>query len=436
MTRTVVSLSAMILSIVLLVSGNAFLSTLLGIRLSLEDIDARTIGWVLVCYSIGFVLGTLYVPRVIARVGHIRTFAVFAAAAAIAALLYPMFINTLFWAALRALSGFAVAGVLLVIESWFSSRATSENRGALFAVYQMVFFTAVAGGQLIINLGDPASFRLFTVAAILLAVALIPLSLTRMEAPPVEVTERMSFFDLLRESTSGVGGSLICGVLIGAFYALGPVYATMIGLDLRGTSAFMAVAIIAAMALAWPIGKICDRYDRRRVLVLVSLLAAIAATVAASVGISNSLVLVVAVGVFTGLSASLYPIAVAITHDWISHNRIVAASASLLLSFGIGSIIGPVVLAELMGLTGPQGLFLGSAGFLILLALLINYQIRTTRDIPVEEQEHYINATPQTLSTMLEIDPRNEDFHAAFEAATGDTSPDHTPSDPENATHQ
>jgi MFS family permease len=189
----------------------------------------------------------------------------------------------------------------------------------------------------------------------------------------------------------------------------------MIGLDLSRTSAFMAVAIISAMVLAWPMGKICDHYDRRRVMVLVSLLAAIAATVAALVGVSNSLALVLAVGVFTGLSASLYPIAVAITHDYVSHSRIMAASASLLLSFGIGSIIGPIVLAELISLTGPDGLFQGSAGFLIALALLINYQIRTTPDIPVEEQEHFINTTPQALSSMTEIDPRNEDFHTAAE---------------------
>ena len=90
MTRMVVSLSALIMSIVLLVSGNAFLMTLLGIRLSIEQVSPDVIGWVLVCYSIGFVLGTLYVHKIIGRVGHIRAFAVFAAIAAVAALLYPI----------------------------------------------------------------------------------------------------------------------------------------------------------------------------------------------------------------------------------------------------------------------------------------------------------------------------------------------------------
>ena len=154
MTRMVASLSALILSIVLLVSGNAFLMTLLGIRLGIEQVAPDIIGWVLVCYSIGFVLGTLYVHRIIGRVGHIRAFAVFAAFAAVASLMYPMALSMGFWAFLRVLSGFSIAGVLVVVESWFSSRATNANRGALFAVYQVVFYLSAAGGQLLVNVGD------------------------------------------------------------------------------------------------------------------------------------------------------------------------------------------------------------------------------------------------------------------------------------------
>ena len=262
MTRMVTSLSALILSIILLVSGNAFLMTLLGIRLSIEAISPDIIGWILVCYSIGFVLGTLYVHRIIGRVGHIRAFAVFAAAAAVTSLLYPMAVSEIFWAVLRVLSGFSIAGVLVVIESWFSSRATNANRGALFAVYQIVFYLSAAGGQLIVNIGDPANFMPFSIAAILLALALMPLALTKMEAPVIEQVQRISIFTLARESFSGVAGALICGVMIGGFYALGPVYATLVGLDVARTSTFMASAIVAAMILAWPLGRLCDRFDR------------------------------------------------------------------------------------------------------------------------------------------------------------------------------
>ncbi|WP_303290008.1 MFS transporter [Marinobacter sp. SS5-14b] len=415
MTRMVASLSALILSIVFLVSGNAFLMTLLGIRLSIEDVSPDVIGWVLVCYSIGFVVGTLYVHKIIGRVGHIRAFAVFAAMAAVVSLMYPMAVSTLFWAVLRVLSGFSVAGVLVVIESWFSSRATNANRGSMFAVYQIVFYLSAAGGQLIVNVGNPSDFLPFSLAAILLTLALIPLSLTRMEAPPIEQTSRMSVFKLARESFSGVAGALISGVLIGGFYAMGPVYATMVGLDVAKTSTFMASAIIAAMLLAWPLGLVCDRFDRRRVMFWVALTAASSATGVAVMGATNLALLTLLVGLFTGLSATLYPIAVAITNDRMDSNRIVAASATLLLSYGIGSVIGPITMAELINLLGPSGLFYGNAGFLVLLAVITSYRITHTEDVPVAEQEHFVPAMPEASPVLSEIDPRNEEFHESPE---------------------
>ncbi|XKH02280.1 MFS transporter [Marinobacter nauticus] len=415
MTRMVASLSALIFSIVLLVSGNAFLMTLLGIRLSIEQISPDVIGWVLVCYSIGFVLGTLYVQKIIARVGHIRAFAVFAAMAAVVALMYPMAVSALFWGVLRVLSGFSIAGVLVVIESWFSSRATSANRGALFAVYQIVFYLSAAGGQLFVNVGDPADFLPFSLAAILLTLALVPLALTRMEAPVIEQAHRLSVFKLARQSFSGMAGALISGVMIGGFYALGPVYATLVGLDVTRTSTFMASAIVAAMLLAWPLGRVCDRFDRRRVMFWVSLSAASAAIGVAVFGATQLALLTVLVGLFTGLSATLYPIAVAITNDRMDSSGIVAASATLLLSYGIGSVIGPITMAELINLLGPSGLFYGNAGFLLLLAVITSYRISHTADVPVAEQEHFVPTMPEASSVLTEIDPRNEEFHQIHE---------------------
>lgn len=416
MTRMVTSLSALILSIVLLVSGNAFLMTLLGVRLSIEAVSPSIIGWILVCYSIGFVLGTLYVHLIIGRVGHIRAFAVFAAMAAVCALLYPMAVSEVFWAILRALSGFSVAGVLVVIESWFSSRATNANRGALFAVYQIVFYLSAAGGQLLINVGEPSSFIPFSLAAVLLTLALIPLSLTRMDAPVIEQTDRLPFFTLARESFTGVSGALTCGVMIGSFYALGPVYATLVGLEVSRVSTFMAGAIVAAMILAMPLGLVCDRFDRRRVMFWVAVTAGISAVLVGILGAERMWVLTLLVGLFTGLSATLYPIAVAITNDRMESSRIVAASATLLLSYGVGSVIGPIVMAELVGIMGPRGLFFGNAGFLVVLAVITSYRISHTDDVPVADQEHFIPAMPESSPVLTEMDPRNDDFQQSHEA--------------------
>jgi len=127
-------------------------------------------------------------------------------------------------------------------------------------------------------------------------------------------------------------------------------------------------------------------------------------------GGSGSWTLTLFVGVSTGLSAALYPMAVAITNDRMESNRIVAASATLLLSYGVGSVIGPVVMAELINLIGPSGMFIGNAGFLLVLALITGFRISYTEDVAVEDQEDFVPAMPEASPVLAELDPRNEEF--------------------------
>jgi len=418
MRQTIVSLSSLIVSIILLVMGNAYLMTLLGLRLSIEEFSASVIGWILAFYSIGFVAGTLYAGRIIEKVGHIRAFAVFAAVLTASILAYPMAIEASLWGALRALGGFVMAGLMIVMESWFSSRADNRNRASLFAIYQIVFFLSTAGGQVLIRVADPSGFIPFSLAAVLVVLALTPLSLTKRESPSITKSERLSLTRLYRTSSAGTLGALIAGLLISAFYAMGPVFADRIGLDLQQLSNFMASAIIAAMLLAWPIGRVCDRFDRYRVMLVVTVVAGISSLVAAVIstfGNYSPLALLLFVGLYMGLSAAIYPIAVAITNDLMESHQVTAASTALLLSYGVGSIIGPLLSALFMELLGAKGLFISNA--LVLGGLSLFMLVGPSRHHPeVAQQEHYYTTSPEAGLGLSELDPRYTEFEQSAEA--------------------
>lgn len=404
------ALSTLILSILLLITGNAFLMTLLGVRLSLEGMQPALIGPILACYSLGFVIGTLHADKLIARVGHIRTFSTFAAVACCATLLHPLWINMIWWGLLRFLSGYAMASLLIVLESWFSSRANNSNRGTLFAIYLITFYLATALGQLLLNAGDPGSFKLFSITALLLSLALIPIALTRLEAPALGHVQPVALRELWRRAPLAFTASLISGVIISAFYAMGPVYASRNGLSLGELSTFMSVAVFAAMIFAWPIGKICDRYERRSVLLWIALGAAFASLPGALAGTLTLPLLIVSGAAFMGLAAALYPIAVAILNDRIDSHQIVAASAGLLMAYGIGSCIGPLLTSALMTAIGTRGFFVGNMLMLIPLSLLSRYWIQHVDPLPLAAQEHYVPAVPASTAAIVEIDPRNESF--------------------------
>ncbi|MBA4503190.1 MFS transporter [Marinobacterium marinum] len=410
MRLLVISLLALFASLSLLIIGNSFLITLLGLRFSLLGIDPSTIGMVMVCYSAGFVVGSLYADRVVRRVGHIRAFAVFAAIAAMAALIYPMTYNVWHWGILRGIGGLSIAALFITIESWFSAVATNANRSKIFSLYQIAAYSATSLGQLLIGGGNPINYALFSLAALLIIAGIIPLSLSRMKSPEIpETTERMSLRQLIQMAPLGVTAAFTGGIFLGSFYSLVPLFASMTGLKNDQISLYMFASILTAMLLAWPIGWICDRAKRSYVLLIILVLAG-GASAANTLVIEQDFTLrLIALCICMGLASTVYSIGVAITNDMMDSSHIIAASSGLLLSYGIGSVIGPLASSALMSYYGPGALFQMLAAALALMAGYTLYRQYRVPPLPVEAQEHFIPAIPD-VHPIPEIDPRNEEF--------------------------
>lgn len=410
MRLLVISLLALFVSLSLLIVGNSFLITLLGLRFSLLGIEPSTIGIVMVCYSAGFVVGSLYADRVVRRVGHIRAFAVFAAIAAMAALIYPMTYNVWHWGLLRGINGLTIAALFITIESWFSAVATNTNRSKIFSLYQIAAYSAAALGQLLIGNGNPINYVLFSLAALFIIAGIIPLSLSRMKSPEIsDSSEHMSLRQLVRLAPLGVMAAFTGGIFLGSFYALVPLFASMTGLENDQISLYMFASILAAMLFAWPIGWICDRAKRSYVLLIILVLAGGACA-------ANALVIELDFGwrlltlcICMGLASTVYSIGVAITNDMMDSSQIIAASSGLLLSYGIGSVIGPLISSALMEYYGPGALFQTLATSLVLMAGYTLYRQYRVPPLPVEAQEHFVPAIPD-VHAIPDIDPRNEEF--------------------------
>lgn len=409
--RLVSSLFALFFSVALLVVGNSFLMTLLGLRLSFDDVDPRMIGGLMVAYSIGFVMGTLYATNIVQRVGHIRAFAVFCAFLAIAGLCYPMSSEYLLWLSLRLLGGFAMAGLLLVAESWFSAIATNENRSTIFSLYQVCFYMAAALAQLLVMLGSPENFFLFSLAAAILIAAIIPLGLTRMQAPILESIERLSLRKVFLISPLGLISALMSGILISSFYGVGPLFASLAGFTVDQVAWFMSLSIFAAMLFAWPVGWVCDRLDRVKML---SYLCGGAAVFSFLICISlpnlSVAMLVVINSAFMALVAAIYPVGVALMNDRVAHSQMISASATLLLSFGVGSCIGPILSSSLIEVFSGIGMYMGNTVLLVLLCGYTQYRLGKGYTVDVEDQEPFVPLMPEASSVINELNPLNENF--------------------------
>ena len=380
---------ALLLGLALLMLGNGLQGTLLGVRASLEGFSTQTTGFVMTGYFVGFLLGSIIGPKLVNNVGHIRVFAALASILSAAMLLHSIFIEPITWFAIRVVNGFSVAGLYLVVESWLNDAATNRTRGQLLSVYMVILLGGMSAGQLLLNVADPAGFELFILVSVLVSVSLVPISLSVTRAPKIEAPAPVSWRTMYKSSPLGVVGCLIVGIAQGALMGMGAVYANALGMSVADVSLFMATALAGGVTLQWPVGHLSDIFDRRVVITVVTLLAALAAMVGALVGEHSTPVLLVAVFLFGGLCFPVYSLCIAHSNDHLEPEQMVAASGTLILIAGIGASIGPAMVAALMSLLGPAGFFWGLCAVHTAIGLFAVYRMTRRPALPADEQAAY-----------------------------------------------
>jgi MFS family permease len=401
---TFLPILSLLIGVALLTAGNALLGTLVSLRMALEGFPRVVSGVVMSAYFAGFLLGARYAPRIIDRVGHIRAFAAFAATAAAAATAQALAISPLPWIVLRAAVGFAIAGELMVAESWLISTARTANRGRVFSLYMMAVYLAFGSGQLALALGDPAGLDLFLVATLFLSLSILPIVLTRATAPATPPTSRLRLRRIYDVAPLGLVAALVAGVAVGAVQSIGPQFAREIGLPQARIAWFMGAFFLSGLLLQWPAGHLSDRVDRRGVLAAMALLTAVTFTALAGVDDDAFAWLIGLAIVGGGAVATLYPLSVAHAHDRLREESVVAVTASLLLIYGLGAVAGPILATTLMVGVGAPGLFYAGAGPCLALAGYAAF--RMYRHAPVEQDRY--ESVAQTTPAVLEIDPRAE----------------------------
>lgn len=405
MLGAILPVRSLLAAIFILMAGSGFLSTLISLRLERNGVDSLLIGAVATCYFIGLTVGSLRVSRLVQRIGHIRAFGVFVSLFSASALTYAVHRDVALWSALRFIDGFCMAGVFVCLESWLNERAEAKTRGTVLASYMISLYAGQAIGQFLLTLSDAKPSMPFMAASILLSLATIPVLLTRIPGPVLEELPPFSMRRLYMASPLGIVGAAITGLMIGAFYAMGAVHVRRLGFDLTETATFMSVVILGGVILQWPIGRLSDRFDRRKVIVGVFF-----ATLLVSIGIALSsrpdtgIWLAALGGLFGGLSFALYPLCVAHTNDHLSREERVAASGGLVLIYSAGAAIGPVAGAAAMSIFGPAGLYIYialAAGAALMFAI---WRQKVRLPIPNALQQRY-QILPRTTPVSAVLDP-------------------------------
>jgi MFS family permease len=407
MLRTLKAVAALLLGIGVMNLGNSLLGITLPLRMNAAHFTTFATGLVMAAYFGGLLVGSIYGKRLIGKVGHIRAFAGLAAVMAAVALIHPLLFHGITWAVLRFISGFCIAGLFAALESWLNERSDNATRGQVLGIYMIVNYVAIVLGQLMVNLWDLNGMEAFMVASLLVSLSLVPVVLARIEAPDLSNLQPLSLRQLFAASPLAPVGSCMAGAAMSAYFGLGPVFARQVGFDVFHVSLFMGSVILGGLLLQWPIGRVSDRFDRRTVLLIVLGLGLLVcgAGIAMQTVADPFFPLIVVGLLLGGTMTTIYPICVAQAFDYLPRDQYVAASAGLLMSYAIGSTVGPILSALMIGELGPYGFFAYIAACMAIFAAFVLYRVFVRAPLPADRQEHVVSL-PRMSPVGAELDPR------------------------------
>jgi len=406
----VIKIYSLLIGSALLMFGGGLQGLVLSVRGAEEHFSLTALGLIGTGWSVGYVAGSITVPMLVKRVGHIRAYSVMAAIGTITILCNLLLVNDIAWIILRALSGYCFAGAAMIVESWLNEVTDNRSRGTIFSLYSAINMTASTIGQLAMAVTGTIGDIPFVVGAISFICALLPTALTTKPQPRPLQSARLDLKLLYTTSPVAAIAAFSIGMANGTFGTLAPVYGYSQKLDAASISYLMALPVIAGAVFQIPAGRLSDKMDRRKVIIALSLVAAVMGALLVLLDPRNGPLLYVLFGIYGLCAYPLYGIAVAHANDSAQEGDFAKISGGMLLIMGVGLAIGPAIAPILMNSMRPVAMFIVTAAFHGALATstILRMLARPNRLAKRSRFWPIFSEKAQTPETVV-LDPRSDE---------------------------
>jgi MFS family permease len=353
-----------------ILAANGIVFTAIAARALAAGLDAGAIGLAGSAFYAGLFTTYLAGPLLL-RLAGLRVMAAAAAPLAAAGVALLLVADPLAWLLGRYAMGLGIALVYVTMENWLSLSVGPRRRGSVLGVYMAVFLGSYAIGQAVLLVLPAASDAALLVAGACLVVGgvamLVPTAAPR---PRFSPRGEPALACILRHALPAIAAALASGMVSGAFFALGPVYALTIGLPERLVP-WLLIAVVAGASLAQlGLGLAADRIDRRTIMLVTCVVSTLASIALAVAGVASLLVYALAVA-WGATALTGYAVAAAIAYN-APHGRPPMQVARLLQTMnGAGGIAGPALASLVDGFAPGRGGFVLSIGVFAVLMLLV-----------------------------------------------------------------
>ena len=393
----------------ILIGGNGLQGTFIALRGIEEGFSTSVIGMVGTGYFIGFVLGCVYITKIMRAIGHIRAFSALAAIASAASIMMVLVIDPISWFLMRLVQGICFAGLFAVVESWLNARVTNATRARTLSVYRFVDLGSVTAAQYMIPLFGVSGFDLFAIIAMALSLSLVPISFADKSSPAPPKDVKFDIKVLWSVSPLATVGCIVIGLTNSSFRSLGPIYADGIGMSVTAIATFMSIGIFAGIVLQYPLGHYSDKLDRRVIILISTIGALLAALYLAFLAGDGEMANFIGIFVFGAFALPLYSLCSAHANDHAAPGQHALVSAGTLFFWSIGAVVGPLFASFLMDAFGPHALFAYVIVVLTFFAAYTLARIRARDAVPTEKRRMRFRSLLRTSTFFSKLaTPPNE----------------------------
>jgi len=317
---------------------------LIALELSRRGLGETLIGCNAAMHALGVLAVAAFLPRWAARWGMRKVMTIALALVALCLPLFPLSPWVWLWFPLRFAIGMASEGVFVMSEAWMNQLSDERTRARSIATYTAALSLGFALGPLILNIVGTAGAAPFLVGGMLSLLAMITILRARLQVPRFDDVGKPGgvkvMFAVMRLAPVAMAATALNSSLETAGLSFLPLYAMRLGWTESASTALISTLMIGAIFLQLPIGWLGDRYDRRKLILVLSALAALGAllwpVVFATAWLAYPLVFIWG-GVFVGI----YTLTITMVGSRYAGGELLGIYAAMSVAWGLGALLGP-----------------------------------------------------------------------------------------------
>ncbi len=339
------------MAVVNLVYGITF--PLFALVLDAQGVSKTMIGLSTMVQALAVVVLAPVAPRLMARFSPTKIMQSSVIILAILFLFAGWFPNIWFWFPLRFVVGAGTAMLWIASESLINTLARENWRGRIIGIYSALGAAGFAMAPILLIATGSEGMLPFVSTSVITLLAALPLFWSMTEMPFESPASRGGFGKVILLIPAVMLGNIAYAAAVESISTFFPIYGQYMGLSLHRSFGMMTVIGLGGMMMVLPLCWLADHVNRSAMLVYCVVLTMLGLLVMPYF-VTIHVVSLVFVFVFGGVSAMIYTLGVILIGEQFKGAMLATATTAFTACWGMGSIIGPLIVGAGMDWWGVE----------------------------------------------------------------------------------